>query len=86
MSIADTMDSNPQALQQLSTSHTYPFDVSLGSMQVMGIGYVMEALEQRDIKLAKAILTHMVTDAIYACMCVHERACMLWVRVCNIMI
>ncbi len=60
VSIAEAMDSQQQGQRHISTSHTYRFDASLHSMQVTGVGYVMEALQRRNIKLAKSILCHLV--------------------------
>lgn len=61
VSIAEALDDNPPNQKSLSSHVSYHCDVSLNCVQVTAIGYLMEALEKRNIKLAKSILRHVVS-------------------------
>ncbi len=57
MSIAEALDDYPKPL---SAQVSYQCDVSLRRVRVTAIGYLIEALERRNIKLAESVLMHIV--------------------------
>lgn len=60
VSIAEALDDYPLNQKPFSSHVSYHCDVSLRCMQVTAVGYVIEALEKRNIKLASSVLMHMV--------------------------
>ena len=61
VSLAEALDDNPPNRKSLSSQISYHCDVSLKCVQVTAIGYLMEALEKRNIKLANSVLLHVVS-------------------------
>ena len=59
VSIADALDDHPLGQRPFSLAPP-PCDVSLRSVQVVAVGYTVEALKKRNLKLATSILTHIV--------------------------
>lgn len=60
MSIAEALDDYPPGQKPFSSRVSYHSDVSLRCVQITAIGYMVEALEKRNIKLANSILMHIV--------------------------
>ena len=68
MSIVDALDDYPAGQKPLSLSFSHHYDASLKCVQVTAIGYLMDALQKRNMKLANSILTHIVWILIYIIM------------------
>ena len=61
MSIAEALDDYPPGQKPFSSRVSYHSDVSLRCVQITAIGYMIQALEKRNIKLANSILMNIVS-------------------------